>query len=594
MFALCPLWLINFQMKNLKLILSYLKPHKKTIFWGVCCLVVVDAIQMIVPKIIQHIIDFLRLPGFTTSGIFKFALLIFILAIIMAALRFLWRLLLITNAYKIERKIRNEYYEHLQKLSIRFFQKHKTGDLMAYATNDLRAVRMLFGIGVVLAFDFVLITVASLALMSNIDWRLTIYVIIPLPIVTFIVIFFGRKLHRLFRKVQNTFAKLSDRVQESITGIRVIKSFVREDSYENRVGEIANELVQQNMRLIKIWGMFFPFLFAVVGVSLLLTLYFGGTKTILNQITIGEFVAFNSYLHLLIWPVIAIGWVVNLYQRGTASLNRIQEIMKEKPEIIDGIDVDKSITELKGNIEFRNLKYTYPESKNTILDGISFSINSGETLAIVGRTGEGKSTIIKLLTRLFNPPKESIFIDGKDIYQIPLLTLRKNIGIVMQDIFLFSTSIEDNIRFGKQTVSQKDIIQTTQLSHFYNDITEFEGKFNSVVGERGISLSGGQKQRLAISRALIKDAPILILDDAFSSVDTETEEGILSNLKSIQEDKTTLIIAHRISTMQHADKIIVLDNGKIAEEGNHKSLIKQNGIYTDIYNKQKLREELEM
>lgn len=581
-------------MKNLKLILSYLKPHKKTIFWGFCCLIVVDAIQMVVPKIIQHIIDFLRLPGFTTSEIFKFALLIFILAIIMAVLRFLWRLLLITNAYKIERKIRNEYYAHLQKLSASFFQKHKTGNLMAYATNDLQAVRMFFGIGIVLAFDFVLVTIASLALMSNIDLRLTIYVVIPLPLITFVMIFFGRKLHRLFKDVQRTFAKLSDRVQESISGIRVIKSFVRENSYEKRVSETADHLVSQNIHLVKIWGIFFPFMFAIVGISLLLTLYFGGTKTILNQITIGEFVAFNSYLHLLIWPVIAIGWVVNLYQRGTASLNRIQEIMKEKPEIIDGIDVDKSITELKGNIEFRNLKYTYPESKNTILDGISFSINSGETLAIVGRTGEGKSTIIKLLTRLFNPPKESIFIDGKDIYQIPLLTLRKNIGIVMQDIFLFSTSIEDNIRFGKQTVSQKDIIQTTQLSHFYNDITEFEGKFNSVVGERGLSLSGGQKQRLAISRALIIDAPILILDDAFSSVDTETEEGILSNLKSIQEDKTTLIIAHRISTMQHADKIIVLDNGRIVEEGNHRSLIKQNGIYTDIYNKQKLREELEM
>nr|MBC8526336.1 ABC transporter ATP-binding protein [Candidatus Cloacimonadota bacterium] len=567
---------------------------KKTIFWGFCCLIVVDAIQMVVPKIIQHIIDFLRLPGFTTSEIFKFALLIFILAIIMAVLRFLWRLLLITNAYKIERKIRNEYYAHLQKLSASFFQKHKTGNLMAYATNDLQAVRMFFGIGIVLAFDFVLVTIASLALMSNIDLRLTIYVVIPLPLITFVMIFFGRKLHRLFKDVQRTFAKLSDRVQESISGIRVIKSFVRENSYEKRVSETADHLVSQNIHLVKIWGIFFPFMFAIVGISLLLTLYFGGTKTILNQITIGEFVAFNSYLHLLIWPVIAIGWVVNLYQRGTASLNRIQEIMKEKPEIIDGIDVDKSITELKGNIEFRNLKYTYPESKNTILDGISFSINSGETLAIVGRTGEGKSTIIKLLTRLFNPPKESIFIDGKDIYQIPLLTLRKNIGIVMQDIFLFSTSIEDNIRFGKQTVSQKDIIQTTQLSHFYNDITEFEGKFNSVVGERGLSLSGGQKQRLAISRALIIDAPILILDDAFSSVDTETEEGILSNLKSIQEDKTTLIIAHRISTMQHADKIVVLDNGKIAEEGNHESLIKQNGIYTDIYNKQKLREELEM
>lgn len=465
---------------------------------------------------------------------------------------------------------------------------------MAYATNDLNAVRMLFGIGVVLMFDVFFVTIASFALMSNINLKMTLFVIIPLPIVTFIMIYFGRKVHKLFKKVQDTFAHLSDRVQETISGVRVIKSFVRERSYENRVGNVAEDLVDQNIHLVKIWGMFFPSMFAIIGISMLLTLLIGGTKTILREITIGEFVAFNSYLHLIIWPVIAIGWIVNLYQRGTASLNRIQEIMHQEPEIIDEPDlVNYHIKKLKGDIRIKDLKYAYPDTETEVLNGVDFHVKPGETLAIVGRTGEGKSTIIKLLTRLFNPPHNEIYIDDHEIYQIPLDTLRRSIAVVTQEIFLFASSITENIRFGNDEVSQEDIIETTQISQFYNDIKDFDKEFDSIVGERGVSLSGGQKQRLAISRALIKNAPILILDDAFSSVDTETEEIILKNLRVSQESKTVLIIAHRISTMQHADKIIVLHEGKVAESGTHESLLKQNGIYTDIYNRQKLKEELE-
>ena len=581
-------------MKNFKLIFSYLKHYKKSIALGVLCLIIVDAIQMVVPKIIQHVIDYLHKPSFTMNTILMYAGIIFGLAIFMAVLRFLWRLFLITNSFKIEKKIRNDYYDHLQKLSPRFFQNHNTGDLMAYATNDLNAVRMLFGIGVVLMFDVFFVTIASFALMSNINLKMTLFVIIPLPIVTFIMIYFGRKVHKLFKKVQDTFAHLSDRVQETISGVRVIKSFVRERSYENRVGNVAEDLVDQNIHLVKIWGMFFPSMFAIIGISMLLTLLIGGTKTILREITIGEFVAFNSYLHLIIWPVIAIGWIVNLYQRGTASLNRIQEIMHQEPEIIDEPDlVNYHIKKLKGDIRIKDLKYAYPDTETEVLNGVDFHVKPGETLAIVGRTGEGKSTIIKLLTRLFNPPHNEIYIDDHEIYQIPLDTLRRSIAVVTQEIFLFASSITENIRFGNDEVSQEDIIETTQISQFYNDIKDFDKEFDSIVGERGVSLSGGQKQRLAISRALIKNAPILILDDAFSSVDTETEEIILKNLRVSQESKTVLIIAHRISTMQHADKIIVLHEGKVAESGTHESLLKQNGIYTDIYNRQKLKEELE-
>ncbi len=581
-------------MKNFKLIFSYLKHYKKTIAIGVLCLIIVDAIQMIVPKIIQHVIDSLHNPSFTMKTVLISAGFIFGLAVFMAVLRFLWRILLITNSFKIEKKIRNEYYEHLQKLSPRFFQDHNTGDLMAYATNDLNAVRMLFGIGVVLAFDVFFVTIASFVLMSNINFKMTLYVIIPLPIVTFITIYFGKRLHRLFKKVQDTFSHLSDRVQETISGVRVIKSFGRENAYEDRVGEVAEELVDQNIKLVKIWGMFFPSMFAIIGISMLLTLYIGGTKTILREITIGEFVAFNSYLHLIIWPVIAVGWIVNLYQRGTASLIRIQDIMNQKPEIIDEPCVDNSITSLKGNICLKHLHYTYPDTEIPVLKDISIDIKAGETLAIVGRTGEGKSTLIKLLTRLFNPPKNEIYIDDHEIYQIPLDTLRKSIAVVTQDIFLFASSVKENIQFGNENVTHEDIIETTQISQFYNDIKDFEKEFESIVGERGVSLSGGQKQRLALSRALIKNAPILVLDDAFSSVDTETEDIILKNIRVSQKDKTVLIIAHRISTMQHADKIVVLDDGKVAEQGTHESLLALNGIYTDIYNRQKLREELEM
>lgn len=581
-------------MKNFKLIFSYLKHYKKTIALGVLCLIIVDAIQMIVPKIIQHVIDSLHNPSFTMKTVLISAGFIFGLAVFMAVLRFLWRILLITNSFKIEKKIRNEYYEHLQKLSPRFFQNHNTGDLMAYATNDLNAVRMLFGIGVVLAFDVFFVTIASFVLMSNINFKMTLYVIIPLPIVTFIMIYFGKRLHRLFKKVQDTFSHLSDRVQETISGVRVIKSFGRENAYEDRVGKVAEDLVEHNIKLVKIWGMFFPSMFAIIGISMLLTLYIGGTKTILREITIGEFVAFNSYLHLIIWPVIAIGWIVDLYQRGTASLNRIQDIMNQKPEIIDEPCVDNSITSLKGNIKLKHLHYTYPDTEIPVLKDISISIKAGETLAIVGRTGEGKSTLIKLLTRLFNPPKNEIYIDDHEIYQIPLDTLRKSIAVVTQDIFLFASSVKENIQFGNENVTHEDIIETTQISQFYNDIKDFEKEFESIVGERGVSLSGGQKQRLALSRALIKNAPILVLDDAFSSVDTETEEIILKNIRVSQKDKTVLIIAHRITTMQHADKIVVLDDGKVVEQGTHETLLELGGIYTDIYNRQKLREELEM
>lgn len=580
-------------MRNLKLIFSYLKPHKKSIILGILSLILVDGLMMIIPQIERHVIDSLKLPGFASSDLLKFSLLIVTIALAMAGLRFLWRWFLIGTSYKVERTIRNSLNDHLQRLSANFFQNHKTGNLMAYATNDLRAIQRLMGSGIVITADTTVMLIATLVLMTNIDWQLTLYVIIPLPIVTFMMLYFGRRIHRLFKRIQYTFANLSERVQENISGIRIIKSFAAEDRYQEKVSEDAQDLVTHNMSLVKVFGIFHPGMMAVVGISLLLTLYLGGSRTILNYISIGEFVAFNSYLTMLVWPMIAMGWIVNLYQRGTASLNRIQEILKTPPEIFDGPEVNHSIKKLEGNIEVKNLSFAYPDSDSLVLRDISFSLSKGETLAIVGRTGEGKSTIVKLLTRTFNPPKNTIFFDGNEIYTIPLAVLKKNIAVVNQDIFLFSSSVEYNVRFGYWDASREDIINATRVSQFYNDIKEFDQGFNTVVGERGISLSGGQKQRLAIARSIVKNAPILILDDAFSSVDTETENIILKQLTEWQKRKSTIIIAHRISTMQHADKIIVLDKGKIVEWGNHKTLLKKGGSYRDIYEKQKLKEELE-
>ncbi|MEA2103524.1 MAG: ABC transporter ATP-binding protein [Candidatus Cloacimonadota bacterium] len=581
-------------MKNIKLIISYLKPYWKRILLGILCLLLVDAAQLAIPKIIQHIIDTLHSPDFTTGIIFKFALLIFFLALFMAVLRFLWRLLLITNAFRIERQFRNEYYAHLQKLSATFYQRYNTGKLMAYATNDLQAVRMLFGIASVLAVDVFIMMIPTLIFMANIDFRLTIYVIIPLPFVTFIMIYFGKRIHKRFAQVQKSFADLSGKVQEIISGIRLVKSFVREEEFAEKIKDKSMKLVHERIDVVKLWGMFFPLMFMIIGFSMMSLLYFGGKITILNKISIGEFVAFNSYLQLLVWPVIGIGWITNLYQRGTASLLRIRKIMKEKSEIVDTEKVDETITEIRGDIEVRNLSFTYPDSENEVLKDVSFSIEKGKTLAIVGKIGSGKSTIIRIITRLKNPSENTVFIDGKDIFEIPLSVLRSNIAVVTQDIFLFASSVKDNIKVGNQAASEKDISNIIEVSQFHKDILEMDNQLDSVVGERGVSLSGGQRQRLAIARALIKKAPILVLDDALSSVDTETEELILEGLKSSQQKKTSIIIAHRISTMQHADKIIVLEDGKIAESGNHRELIQANGIYANIYNKQKLKEEYEL
>ena len=579
-------------MKNFKLVFFYIKKYKLQFILGFFCLIVCDGLQMIIPKVIQHSIDGVLLPGFRSIDLVKYGLLIILLAIVIAIFRFLWRIFIIGNARIIERDIRNDFYAHLQKLSARFFQNHKTGDIMAHATNDMNAIRMLIALGIVIGVDIIVYSAASLFFMINIDFRLTMFVIIPLPLLTFIIIYFGKIIHKRFRKVQDSFSSLTEKVQETISGIRVIKSFAQEDSSQRRVSKASYDYVEKNISLVKVWGLFFPALVFIIGISIGLTLIIGGRKTILNEISFGEFVAFNSYLAMLVWPMIAIGWVTNLYQRGSASMKRINNILYAKADIIDRDCVNYNIYELNGSIEFRHLNFNYEENEPKVMKDVSFSVSQGETLAIVGRTGAGKTSIINLLTRKFDPPENTVFIDGYDIFEIPLQVLRNDISIVPQDIFLFSDTVKENIKFAKQNATDEEIFAFAKAAQIYDEVMDFKDQFDSIIGEKGVSLSGGQKQRIAIARALLADPKILILDDALSSVDTETEKKILTNLIKLRKSKTTIMIAHRISTLQHADKIIVIDEGKIIEQGNHQQLLKNNGLYANIYKKQQIEEHL--
>jgi len=568
-----------------------LKKNWLRITAGLALIVIVDVLQLIVPKIMQKAVDSLDIPGFSQSGLLRYSMLILLIAIGIAAIRFLWRLLLIGNAWIVDRDVRQLFYDHLLKLSKNFFDSAKTGDLMAYATNDLNAVRMLIGFGLVIIIDIVVFSIASMVFMVDISLRLTLLAIIPMPILTVIIIVFGRKIHRHFRAVQKSFATLSGQVQESISGIRVVKAFVQEKAELEKVSQSAYGYVKENISLVRIFGIFHPTLFLIISISMGIVLVFGGTFAMVGKISMGEFIAFFSYLGMFVWPMIAIGWFVNLYQRGKASLNRLNSIFEVDPEIYDH-DPDYDLKQLQGRIEVKNLTFNYRENSPVILNDVSFQLECGRTLAIVGRTGCGKSTLIDLMTRVYDPPENSIYIDGNEIYQIPIQILRDDLITVPQDIFLFSDTIANNIRLGKKDADIDEVYQAARYAQVYDEIEEFDKGFETVIGERGVTLSGGQKQRLAIARALLLDPAVLILDDALSAVDTKTEKKLLEHLIKIRKNKTTLIIAHRISSLQHADMIIVIDKGIIAETGTHKELLAARGIYRDLYEKQKIEEKL--
>lgn len=579
-------------MRTFDIILPYLKKSYAQIMGGIIMLILVDVVQLITPKVMQYAIDSIQNRQIDNRGLGYIALIIIGLSLAVMVLRYFWRILIIGNSHRIEKGLRQDFYDHLLKLSQNFFNRSKTGDLMAYATNDLHSVRMLFGMGLIAAMDIILMTIASFSFMVSIDLRLTLLAIIPLPILSITIGYFGKKMHKRFALVQASFAAMSGKIQESVSGIRIVKAFGQEQSELGKIDEVGLEYVKQNISMAKIAGFFHPFQGFIIACSMIITLFFGGRAAIRGDITIGGFIAFFQYLGMLVWPMIAIGWIVDMYQRGTASLKRLNNIFGVQPEI-DDQQANPNITKLEGRIEIKNLNFSYDKDLPLIFKDVSFCIEAGKTLAIVGATGCGKTSLIELLVRIYNPPKNSIFIDDNELYRIPLEVLRRDLVLVPQDIFLFSDTIANNIRLGNPEQPIDSVYEAARIASVYDEIMDFDHQFETMVGERGITLSGGQKQRVAISRALLTNPQVLILDDALSAVDTKTERQILERLIQSRAGKTTIIIAHRISSIQHADRIIVLENKVIKERGNHNSLLRAGGIYRDLFEKQRIRARLE-
>ncbi len=560
---------------------------------GIIALAIVDLLQTRVPIIIGEITDNIMDDKVAANYLRNQAMVLIIIGISIAVGRFVWRNLIFGTSRNIEFHLRNELFGHLAKLSTRYFSQHKTGDLMAHATNDINAVRMAIGPGLLMLVDaLVLSTLVLYNMIYTVSLKLTLIAIVPFPLIIFQGVVISRFMRKRFKEKQEAFATITDMVQESFSGIAVIKAFVQERNEIRAFSKSNQNNFDKNIRLARIQSLIDPLIRLVVGLSLILTLVYGGRLVMLGEISLGSLVAFINFLTMLVWPMMAVGMILNVIAQGKASLDRIEKILDEKPEITDRSYINKT-NEIKGTIKINNLFFKYPNTDEYALKDINLDIKKGETLGIIGRTGAGKTTLVNLLLRLYNISDETIYIDKIDIMNISLKVLRNNIGYIPQDNFLFSDTITRNIAFGIDGVDQDEVVENAKLANVHENIIEFKKGYQTIVGERGVTLSGGQKQRVSIARALIKEPSILILDDALSAVDTDTEEKILSALKEKRQNKTTIIIAHRISTIKHADKIIFLDQGEIIEEGNHEELIKLKGEYNKIFEKQQLADMME-
>ncbi|MGM0409949.1 MAG: ABC transporter ATP-binding protein [Bacillota bacterium] len=573
--------------------LSFFKKYKGRYILGVIWLIIVDGLQLVIPRLLGNITDKIKYDLLDTPGLIKYAGLILLLALGTAIFRFLWRYFIFGTGRLIEKNIREDFYNKLQSLSTRYFNDHKTGDLMAHATNDINAVRMAMGPGIVMIADAVFLTTATIGiLIFTIDIRLTLLALIPLPFLSLMAVKFGKIIHSKYKKVQESFSNMSDKAQENFAGIRVVKAFAQEKEEINKFAESNRENYDKNVDMFKYSSLFHPLVQFISALSFLIVIWYGGVLVIRGTISLGDFVAFNSYLGMLTWPMMALGLVINHLQRGQASLDRLNVVFNEKEDIYDQ-DIDESIEDIKGKIEIKDLNFKYSDSEEYSLKNINIKINAGETAAFIGRTGSGKSTLVNLLLRLYNVENGKILIDGHDINDIPLKVLRENIGYVPQDNFLFSNTINKNISFADpKQMSQEEIIKASKDAQVYENIIEFPDKFKSLLGERGSNVSGGQKQRISIARALIKNPKILILDDSLSAVDTQTEERILESLEEIMKGKTSILISHRISTIKNADKIFVFDEGELIEKGKHEELLENEKLYYELYQKQQLEEKI--
>ena len=572
-------------MTTLRFIFQYIKRHRLQYILGIITLFIVDIANVFIPKMTGNITDGLKAGNIDWAGITHYLLILFLLGLTLAVGRFLWRYFLFGASRSIEKELRNDMFAHLETMDVEFYNENKTGDLMTRFTSDLNSIRMAIGMAVICVFDAVVMSAMVIVqMMHYVDVRLTLMAVIPMLFILFGELYYGKVIMARFKARQEAVSDLADFVQESFSGIRVIKAFVREKAQRYAFARENQKNLEKNLDIARMQSVVMPLLDVIIGLSSLITLLFGGYLAVNGQISLGRFVAFNQYINMLVWPMLACGEAVNMFSMGGASLKRVKAVFDAEPEVKDPQNGDEGIRaaeevpvqehEIVGHIRLEHLTFTHQDSNEPVLNDITLDVPAGTTLAIVSKTGGGKSTLVNLLLHLYNTKRGMIFIDNRDINDIPLKELRENIAYVPQDNFLFSDTLRSNISFGVEDEDMEEIVAATKAACIHDSIAEFPDGYETIVGERGVTLSGGQKQRSSIARALMKDAPILILDDALSAVDTDTEEQILENLKVNRRGKTTILIAHRVSTIQNADRIMVLEDGKAKEIGNHEELMR--------------------
>lgn len=570
---------------------KYFARYKRKLFLGIACIIISNVMQVYIPLLLKNSIDALK-EDLSIDLIVRNAILIVATSAIAGVFRFLIRQTIIVFSRDVEYDLRQDFWEHIQKLPLRFFQNNSTGNIMAHATNDIGAVRMYVGPAVMYSIDTGTKFIVVIAIMFSLSWHLTILTLIPLPLLSFLVYHLSKKIHKKFTRIQEKFSELTTRAQENFSGIRVIKSYVREDYEIAGFTRLSGDYLKKNMDKVRIQALFQPVLYMTAGLSTIIVVWIGGKMVIEGTMTIGTITAFIAYLVMLIWPMIAFGWVANIVQQASASMKRLQKIFNEPYEISDTGITNNSIQSIEGEIEFENVSFRYRDDLPWVLRNINMKIEKGQTAAFIGHTGVGKTSLINLIPRLYDVVEGKVLIDGNDVREIPLQILRANIGLVPQETFLFSDTLANNLAYGLDNFDQTLVEKVADISQMTKDVETFPHRFETILGEKGITLSGGQKQRSTLARALAINPKILILDDSFSSVDTHTEEEILKRLKQFMKERTSIIISHRISTVKDADKIFVLDNGAIVETGNHDELIALGGIYADLHFKQLLEEEL--
>lgn len=594
---------------NLRPLFPYLRKYWRGYLVGAVSVLLTNIIWVQFPQVIKSVTDDLN-RGHLQKTLLFYALLLIAIAVGKGIFQFLTRWILIGISRDIEFDLRNDMFRHLESLSYEFYQQTRTGDIMARATNDLNAVRMLLGPAIMYSANTIVFTIAALYYMIGISPKLTMWAFLPLPVASIVVQYFGRQIHERFERIQAMFSEISARVQENFSGARIIRAFAQEESEIRGFERDNTEYINRSLKLVRLMGMLWPTLETMLGIAIAIVLWVGGSEVLEGRITAGDFTAYLVYMFQLTWPIIALGWVINIFQRGTASMGRIAQIMQVQPEIKDDpAQVRFRDGEpIRGEIEFRSLTFAHPREINSnggdvlalshepgkpVLHGINLKIPAGTSLAIVGPTGSGKSTLVQLIPRIYDAEPGSVLIDGRPIREYSLAWLRRNIGFVPQETFLFSDTIRENISFGAEHATDDDVRRAAQVARIASEIESFPEGYATMVGERGLTLSGGQKQRTAIARAVIRDPRILVLDDALASVDTQTEDYILNHLREVMKGRTTIFISHRVSTVRNADRIAVLHHGQIVECGTHEELIAMNGYYTDLHNKQLLEEELE-